>query len=143
MATVRRWHLRTGEDLDLSPSQHIPEPEIVLEPAPEVGPVLVEISYRIQDEQQDTFVEAMEEVRLIRLRDGAFRWELFCDPAEPGRYVETYEVASWAEHLRQRERATVADLEVESRALACQEEGTAPVIAHLISARSMRVSSDA
>lgn len=100
----------------------------------------VRIEYRIRTGVDDNFVDAMEEVRLIRLRDGAFRWELFCDPADPRRYVETYEVASWAEHLRQHERATVADQEVESRALACQEPGKSPVVEHLVSARFLSAS---
>lgn len=137
--TVLRWHLRSGEDLDLSPSPHPPLPVTVLEPAPEVGPVLVQIEYQIREDVEDNFVQAMEEVRPIRLRDGAFRWELFCDPAEPGRFVETFEVASWAEHMRQHERATVADQEVESRALCYQKPGASPVVAHLVAARSMSV----
>jgi MFS family permease len=137
MLTVLRWRLRSGEELDLSPSQHIPPPETVVDPAPEDGPVQVRIEYRIRDGAEEDFVAAMEEVRLIRLRDGAFRWELFCDPAEPQRFVETYEVASWAEHLRQHERATVADQAVEQQALAYQEAGRSPVVEHLIAARSM------
>ena len=137
MLTVLRWRLRSGEELDLSPSQHIPAPETVVDPAPEDGPVQVRIEYRIRDGAEEDFVAAMEEVRLIRLRDGAFRWELFCDPAEPQRFVETYEVASWAEHLRQHERATVADQAVEQQALAYQEAGRSPVVEHLIAARSM------
>jgi MFS family permease len=137
MLTVLRWRLRSGEELDLTPSQHIPPPETVVDPAPEDGPVQVRIEYRIRDGAEEDFVAAMEEVRLIRLRDGAFRWELFCDPAEPQRFVETYEVASWAEHLRQHERATVADQAVEQQALAYQEAGRSPVVEHLIAARSM------
>jgi Transmembrane secretion effector len=42
----------------------------------------------------------MRDVRLERLRDGAIRWGLFRDPANPGRYVEAFTVASWVEHLR-------------------------------------------
>jgi predicted MFS family arabinose efflux permease len=137
MSTALRWHLRTGEDLDLRPSQHMALPETVLEPGLEDGPVLVQIEYRIRTGEEDNFVKALDQVRLIRLRDGAFRWDVFCDPAEPGRYVETFEVASWAEHLRQHERATVMDQTVEAQALSYQEPGTEPVISHLVSARSM------
>ena len=35
------------------------------------------------------------------------------DAAQPDRYVESYMVESWAEHLRQHERVTVADRELE------------------------------
>jgi MFS family permease len=139
ISTVLRWHLRTGEDLDLSPSKHMPLPETVVEPALDEGPVLVQIEYRIREGEDDNFVQALEEVRLIRLRDGAFRWDVFRDPAEPGRYVEAFEVVSWAEHLRQHERATVMDQAIEARALAYQNPGTEPVVAHLVSARPVRV----
>jgi MFS family permease len=141
LSTALRWHLRTGEDLDLRPSQHMPLPETVVEPALEDGPVLVQIEYRIRNGEEDNFVQALEDVRLIRLRDGALRWDVFCDPAVPGRYVETFEVASWAEHLRQHERATIADQAVEARALAYQEPGTEPIVTHLVSARSMSATS--
>jgi len=143
MSTALRWHIRTGEDLDLSPSKHLPLPEPVVEPALEEGPVLVQIEYRIREGEDDSFVQALEEVRLIRLRDGALRWDVFRDPAEPGRYIETLEVASWAEHLRQPDRATVVDQEIEARALAYQEPGTEPIVSHLVSARSMTVATSA
>ncbi len=143
MVTTVRWHLRTGEELDLTPSQHMPVPERVVEPALEAGPVLVQITYRIRKGEEDSFVQALEDVRLIRLRDGAVRWDVFSDPAQPGRYVETFEVASWAEHLRQHERTTVVDQAVEARALAYQESGTEPIVEHLVSARSMSASASA
>jgi quinol monooxygenase YgiN len=76
----------------------------------------MQIEYRIREGEDDNFVQALEEVRLIRLRDGAFRWDVLRDPAEPGRYVEAFEVVSWAEHLRQHERATVMDQAIEARA---------------------------
>src|SRR5205823_12752224 len=74
-------------------------------------------------------------VRSLRLRDGAYRWGLFNDPAQPARYVETFVVASWAEHLRQHERVTVADRETEDVARAFHVAATPPVVSHLISAR--------
>src|SRR5215207_3316687 len=114
-------------------------PETVVEPALEEGPVLVQIEYRIREGEDSNFVQALEEVRLIRLRDGAIRWDVFRDPAEPGRYVEGFEVASWAEYLRQHERATVMDQEIEAHARAYQKLGTEPIITHLVSARSKSV----
>ena len=132
LGTALRWRLRTGEELDLSPSQHWPEPELALEPEPEDGPVLVLVEYHVDDPQHDAFVGAMQEVQVIRLRDGATGWGLFRNSAEPDRYVETFVVPSWAEHLRQHERVTVADREIEERALALQQPGTSPVVSHFI-----------
>ncbi len=52
----------------------------------------------------------MEYVARSRRRLGARRWGLHRDGADPTRIVESYQVASWAEHLRQHdERLTVGD----------------------------------
>lgn len=52
-----------------------------------------------------------------RRRTGATSWGLYQDAAEPGRFVETFTVASWVEHLAQHhDRYTGLDLEFQSRA---------------------------
>ena len=135
LAAALRWRLRSGEALDLRPSHHWPEPELALEPGADDGPVLVTIEYQVAEPQQAAFCEAMQEVQVLRLRDGATRWELFRDTAAPERFLETFVVASWAEHLRQHERVTVTDRDVEAQALAFQRPGIAPVVSHFIATR--------
>lgn len=130
-----RWRIRTGEDLDLNPAQQAEPPDVVVEPAPEEGPVLITIAYQVADGEDVSFVAAMHELRVVRLRDGATSWDLFVDPADPRRYVEVFLVPSWGEYLRQQGRMTMADREIEDRALAYQQRGTAPVTSHLIAAR--------
>src|SRR6185436_7819194 len=88
LLVTRRYHLTTEATADLSPSLHWPEPMTVLEPEPEAGPVLVTVEYHIAPAHAEAFVEAMQAVRLERLRDGAVRWELWCDPGLPERYIE-------------------------------------------------------
>jgi len=126
-----RYRLIAGDDLGLSPSAW-PEPIVVVEPKPEQGPVLVQTEYRIDPAQAREFRQAMRDLRRIRRRDGASRWGLFYDPAESGRFVESFIVESWAEHLRQHARATEADREKEERALAFHLGGGQPVTTHLI-----------
>jgi hypothetical protein len=134
-----RYRLAGGEALDLTPSSYYPTPVVAAESNPEVGAVLVTIEYRIAAEQFREFEEAMDAVRLIRLRDGGKRWGLFHDLAEPGRYVETFMVESWAEHLRQHGRTTSTDREIEERALAYHRGNEPPRVSHLIAAhRSSR-----
>jgi hypothetical protein len=132
LAASVRWRLVTGEDMDLRPSQHWPQPELAIEPAPDDGPVLVTVEYRVAEAQQAAFCQAMADVQTIRLRDGASRWDLFRDAGTPNRYLETFVVASWAEHLRQHERITITDQEVEQRAADLQQPGTTPVVSHYI-----------
>ena len=78
--------------------------------------MLVTIEYRIDPDHAHEFADTMQAVRQQRLRDGAFRSGLFRDPSEPGRYLETIVIESWAEHLRQHQRVTVGDWDAEERA---------------------------
>ena len=113
LATGIRFKLRCSENLDLTPSAHWPEPKVQAEPEAQAGPVLVTIEYEIDPNDADAFTEAAQALGEIKRRDGAFYWNLFRDTAEPGRFVETFIVDSWAEHERQHGRLTKADREVE------------------------------
>ena len=117
LLAVRR-HRLDGEEADLSPSQHWPVPVVVGEVQHGDGPVLVTVEYHIDPKQRGSFSEAMQELRLARLRDGAIRWGLYRDMADETRYVETFVVESWAEHLRQHDRATVEDKRAEDAIIA-------------------------
>lgn len=68
----------------------------------------------------------------VRRRDGASQWGIFHELENPGRYVETFIVSSWAEHLRQHERMTISDRELEER-LQGYVRGN-PRVRHLVSA---------
>jgi predicted MFS family arabinose efflux permease len=136
LAASRRWRLHTVQRLDLSPSSHWPDPMLALTPAPDDGPVLITVEYRVPAERASVFVEAMDEMRIFRRREGAVRWDLFRDLGDPDRYLETFLVLSWAEHMRQHARVTVEDQAIEARAFAFLQEGVAPVAAHLIAARA-------
>jgi hypothetical protein len=136
LLAAKRYRLVSGEALDLTPSLHWPQPTVIVEPSAEHGPVLVVVEYHIDPAQAADFARAMQEVRLERLRDGAMRWDLFQDPADPQRYVETVLVESWVEHLRQHERVTLADREAETRARALHIGPTPPTVLHLIAVRA-------
>ena len=60
--------------------------------------------------------------------------KLFRDLGDPDRYLETFVVPSWGEHLRQHVRVTVDDQALEARRNAFLQPGVAPVTAHLIAA---------
>ncbi len=126
------YRLIAGEKLDLTPSLHWPEPVVAIELNPEEGPVLITIEYRIDPARSHDFAEAMHALSRVRRRDGAIRWSLWKDTALPNRYLETYVVESWAEHLRQHERMTVADLGEEARVRAFHIGDQPPLVSHLI-----------
>jgi len=119
--------------VDLRPSVSALQPPLAeLSTDPGRGPVLVTIDYRVAMDKQRTFVEVMQNLRVVRRRDGASRWGLYQDPSDGERFVETFLVASWAEHLRQHERGTMADSEVKERARALST--VEPVVTHLLAA---------
>jgi MFS family permease len=105
-ATAVRWRLRAVTGLDLRPAQPT-EPMVNLDPTPSDGPVLVTVSYRVPPERQEDFATMMRMVERDRRRSGAQQWGLFRDLADTDLFLETFVVATWAEHLRQHERRTV------------------------------------
>jgi len=132
IAATWRFRLKSGDGPDLAPSRHWPAPVISGEPDGDRGPVLITVEYRIDPGDADEFARAMRDVRRIRLRDGAFRWDLLSDPADPGRYVESFLVESWVEHMRQHERITLADRAIEERARRHHKGPGPPVVSHFI-----------
>ncbi len=132
LLTALRYPLKLEEQSDLSPSLHWPEPHVFLEPHPEQGPILVLVEYHIDPAESLRFAQAMRPLNHIRRRDGAIRWGLFQDAADPGRYLETFLVETWVEHLRQHERLTVADRAVEEQVFSFHQGPGRPKVSHLI-----------
>ena len=74
----------------------------------------------------------MREVKRILQRDGAVRWGLFVDPAQPTHYLETFLVESWAEHMRQHARVTGEDRRAQDRARSFHIGSAPPAVTHLV-----------
>jgi MFS family permease len=129
--TTTRFRLPEGEGADLEPSRHWPE---MTAPGMELdrGPVVVTVEYCIDPARAGEFVDATRALRAARLRDGAFRWDLFQDAADPARVVEIFLVESWVEHLRQHERVTEADRVIQERLLTMHQANTPPTVTHLV-----------
>ena len=122
LAGLLRWPLIPSGHLDRSLAVYWPEPHLVLEPDPDVGPVQVMATLRVAPENVPAFIEAMERVRRVRRRTGAVRWELYRSGSDPEVFVEEFLVRSWDEHLRQHQgRLTVTDQEIEAEAEALAE----------------------
>jgi MFS family permease len=117
---------------DLSPWNHWRMPVVIEEVGAdgEKGPVLVTIECAVIPKRTADFVDAMHEYGRIRRRDGAYRWAFSHDIEVADRYLEIFWVRSWAEHLRQHERQTQADRELELRIHSCLSGE--PKVRHLI-----------
>ena len=130
LLVATRVRLRPSETLDLTPSPHWGEPVVTASLDPDDGPVLVTIEYRLDPERAGEFVAVMHEMELIRRRDGAIEWGVYQDVADPRRWLETFVVESWLEHLRQHQRITVTDRALQ--ALVYKLLDGEPTISHLI-----------
>jgi MFS family permease len=138
LAAVRRWPLRRMGPLDLTPSGHWPEPHLDVVPRPDEGPILVQVEYVIDPARADAFARALRDLERIRRRDGAVNWAVYRDSGKSGRYVETFLVESWLEHLRQHERITTLDTSVQEHVRQFHVAGTPPVVSHLVAINGRR-----
>jgi MFS family permease len=125
-----RYRLAETTPPDVEPSLHWPEPALAVEPEPHHGPVLITVEYRVVPENAGLFREAMREMARIRRRDGAVDWGLYHDAADPNRYIETFVLDSWVEHMRQHARMTVSDRAIEERARALAS--APPKVSHFL-----------
>jgi len=133
VATSRLWPLVDTSDMDRNTVQYWPEPELVLDLDPSAGPVVVKTVYTVAPEREQRFLQAMAEVRLLRLRTGGTLWGLFRDGETAHQFVELFVVASWEEHLRQHgERQTGAGRQIHERATELSDPP--PETSHLIAA---------
>ncbi|GGK39087.1 MFS transporter [Nocardia camponoti] len=119
------------EDIDLSPAAFWPEPQLVVEPDAEDGPVLVMRGYDVPAADVVAFTEAMALVGRSRQRTGAMEWRLYRDVGVLDRYVEAFVVRSWAEHMHQHQvRLTARDREIE--ATVAHYSAGPDTVAHLV-----------
>jgi MFS family permease len=130
-----RFKLGSHQVLDFRPSLDWAAPVLAEIPEPDSGPVLVTIEYRVQPDKRVEFVTAMQAVREMRRRNGAYFWELFHDSADPARYIECFMDESWLEHLRQHERVSVADRAIQQHAKQFMVEGASTKSSHWLADR--------
>jgi MFS family permease len=128
-----RSKLQAAAGIDLTPSMHWPEPALFKGAEEEKGPVLVTVEYRVSVENRAPFLAALAKLGAERRRDGAFDWGVFEDASDEGRFLETFLLDSWLEHLRQHQRVTKADRVVQE-AVARFQTGGIPKVTHFIAA---------
>jgi MFS family permease len=133
---LARWlPLRMGASQEVTPVALWEELFVKEQPRPDDGPVSVEMGYRIRAGEAEEFLNAVSQLRASRRRDGATLWRVYRDLGDPSRYVERFIVASWANYLHQRARATLADQELEARVREFLREGETVTTQHYIAER--------
>src|SRR5204862_5141798 len=129
------------EAVDFTPAHHWPEPAVAGEPSLEAGPVMMQVEYRVDPPRADAFRNAMADLGRNRRRDGALQWWIFQDTADPSRFVETWIEATWAEHLRNHERVSVAQRKLEQTVRDLTQSGSTISTRHFIAPEPNQMSS--
>ena len=128
-----RMDIMKGALPDLTPYEwRRPVPSLAATPHPEDGPVRVSIDYRVSAENFPAFTRAIHEMQGVRRRDGAVRWGIYRDAADPEHLNETFVMESWLDYLRSRERTTAADQSVRAQVWALHTGPEPPKITHQI-----------
>jgi MFS family permease len=94
------------------------DPEVKLSLTGRSGPLVVEIEYRVEQDNARVFHGLMQEVQLSRQRNGAYGWSIARDIADPELWTERYHCPTWLDYLRQRNRSTQSERELHLRAIA-------------------------
>jgi MFS family permease len=97
----------------------------------EGGPVIVLNTWKIDERDFEAFTTLMNQVRLVRLTTGAYRWRLFHNTSDPTQLTELMAVESWEEHLAQHRRIDDAAADLLKRARDFDRDG-GPTTRHLI-----------
>lgn len=131
---VRKVALGQGETMDLRPAMIWETPVLShsREASQDRGPVLITIEYNIDPADEADFLSAVNRLSAERYRDGAFQWGVQQDAANSDRFVEWFLVSSWSEHLRQHERMTRHDADIQNEVRRFHRGPDAPRVEHLI-----------
>ncbi len=133
-----RFHVLRGVQPDFSPHRYtLPAPKLAGEREDSDGPVRVSIDYTIDPRDYAAFTHAIHQLRDVRLRDGAIRWGVYQDAADPKHLTEAFVTESWLEYLRQRERFTTSDHEIRDRVWSFHQGPEPPRISHMFYAKEV------
>ena len=102
-----------NEDAEL-----LADPEVQLSLTARSGPLVVEIEYRVDQDNARPFHNVMQDVQLSRQRNGAYGWSIARDIADPELWTERYHCPTWLDYLRQRNRSTQSERALHQRAMA-------------------------
>ena len=127
-----RLPLAGGTMYDHTPSMDLPAPTVEKELDHDEGPIMVSVEYEVDPINVVHFLKAIKELRLTRIRDGAFFWTLFNDIQKPNRYFECFMVESWLEHLRFHERISISDRKIQDKVNSLHKGPHRPKTTHFV-----------
>lgn len=132
MVLTWRWKISGIEDVDLTPSMHWPTPIVNDAVTHDRGPVLITIEYKVQSNKRAEFLKTIQMLGKTRRRDGAFAWSVYQNTEHPNHFIESFNVESWLEHLRQHERVTDADRILQANVHSLLVADSPPAVTHYV-----------
>jgi MFS family permease len=110
------WLVRLPSDTaDLTPRTAV-RADTATDLEPNAGPIVIAVEYHVPEESRAEFLNAMGDLRALRLRDGASRWSVRRNLDDTDRWTEQIECKGWSDVLRRLERGTMADDPIHQRA---------------------------
>ncbi|MCK1667921.1 MFS transporter [Bradyrhizobium sp. 153] len=91
------------------------------------GPIVIEIEYKLMEPNSRGFREMMQDLKLVRQRNGAYAWSVARDMADPEKWIERYQFHTWHDYLRQRSRPTQVERALEARIIKAFHAGPGKV----------------
>jgi hypothetical protein len=132
LALAYRWRFDRIDDVDLRPAP-MNAPEATRVGAEDAdSPTLVVVAYEVRTDAEEDFLRALRRVGRVRRRTGASDWSVYRDADRGHRYVETFVLPSWDEHVRQHQRRTVTDFELQEDVRRFLKPGTEPTARHFV-----------
>lgn len=136
IAALVCWRLKLpAGEADLQPAGHWDNPVVEGDVQGDRGPVMIQIEYRIAHEDRPAFLTEIRKLSLARRRDGAYAWGITEHSDDPSRLVEWFLVESWHEHLRQHQRVSHADADLQSDVTRYHRGENKPQVHHYLSVR--------
>ncbi len=127
-----RWRFDRIAEVDLRPApMAAPEARLVDEEHTD-SPALVVVGYEVRADAEAAFLRALRLVGRARRRTGATDWSVYRDADKPHRFIETFVLPSWDEHVRQHQRRTVTDLGLQEDVWQYLRPGTEPTAKHFV-----------
>lgn len=122
VAAGLKWRLHEVDE-SAQPADELPDPDIRLAVTARSGPIIVEVEYRVAEQDARSFYGIMQEVQLSRQRNGGYGWSIARSLTDPELWIERYHCPTWLDFLRERNRPTRAERSLQERAVGFQVAG--------------------
>jgi len=132
VALTKRWRFDRIADVDLRPAPLAAPEARLIEDYESGSAALIVVAYEVLPGVEDEFLRTLRLVGRARRRTGAIDWSVYRDADEAHRFIETFVLPTWDEHMRQHRRRTVADLALQEDVRRCLRPGTEPTAKHYV-----------